>query len=267
MAVTLDLDAYLQRIDYRGDIEPTLEVLRALHLAHATHIPFENIDVLLGRPVALDLASLEAKLVKNSRGGYCFEQNTLFAAVLERIGFAVTTLAARVRHARTQISPRTHMLLLVVVEKKPYLADVGFGSAGFIEPLALESNRTVEQFGWLHRLEQDGAGWILQTRIGSEWVDQYYFMLEPQYPIDYEVANYYTSTFPTSIFRLIPLVQFQSTTKRLMLRNSTVIETRNSDSVASYKTIEESELLAVLAEQFGLRLPPGTRIPVAAVQT
>src|SRR5262245_49690105 len=94
---TIDLAAYFERISYAGDTSPSRATLEALHLAHATHIPFENLDVLLGRPIRLDLASLQAKLVRDRRGGYCFEQNRLFASVLESLGFAVTTLAARVR--------------------------------------------------------------------------------------------------------------------------------------------------------------------------
>src|SRR4051812_7385068 len=109
----LDVDAYLQRIDYAGERRPTLAVLDALHLAHATHIPFENLDVLLGKPPKLDLDSLQAKLVRGGRGGYCFEQNLLFAAALEAVGFRVTPLAARVRFGSTRVNSRTHMTLLV----------------------------------------------------------------------------------------------------------------------------------------------------------
>ena len=111
----LDLDAYLKRIGYAGARQPTLAVLEALHLAHATHIPFENLDVLLGRPIRLDLASLQAKLVAGGRGGYCFEQNLLIAAVLGQLGFEVKLIAARVRHRGDKDLPRTHMLVMVHV--------------------------------------------------------------------------------------------------------------------------------------------------------
>src|SRR2546422_1681671 len=120
--VTIDLDAYFTRIGYAGVRRPTMETLRALHLAHATHISFENLDVLLGRPILLDLESLQAKLVRGRRGGYCFEQNALFAAVLERLGFTVTRLAARVRMGVTRVLPRTHMALAVEVDGGSWLA-------------------------------------------------------------------------------------------------------------------------------------------------
>src|SRR5437867_3136447 len=105
----VDLKSYLTRICFEGDLAPTVETLRRLHLAHATHIPFENLDVLLRRPILLDLDSLFAKLVHGGRGGYCFEQNALFAAVLEEVGFRVKRLAGRVRMGATAIRPRTQM--------------------------------------------------------------------------------------------------------------------------------------------------------------
>src|SRR5881398_483010 len=118
----LDLDAYLARIGYQGGLSPTAAVLKALHSAHVFSIPFENLDILLGRPILLDLESLQAKLVHGKRGGYCFEQNLLFAAVLEQLGFAVTRLAARVRRGAARLLPRTHMTLRVEVEGAAWLA-------------------------------------------------------------------------------------------------------------------------------------------------
>src|SRR5438552_14153171 len=92
-----DLDAYLRRIEYGGELRPSAGALQALHAAHATHIPFENLDILLGRPILIDVGSVQNKLVTLRRGGYCFEQNLLFATAVEALGFAVTKLAARVR--------------------------------------------------------------------------------------------------------------------------------------------------------------------------
>src|SRR5690348_5249377 len=107
----IDLKPYLAHIEYGGDLKPTVATLRELHLAHATHIPFENLDVLLRRPIQLDLDSIMAKMIGGGRGGYCFEHNTLFAAVLEQIGFRVTRLAGRVRMGAASARPRTHMAL------------------------------------------------------------------------------------------------------------------------------------------------------------
>ena len=125
--MALDLGPYLERIRYGGILSPTLETLRELQFAHVQHIPFENLDILLGRPVLLDQESIWNKLVVNRRGGYCFEQNRLFATVLESLGFAVTCLAGRVQMGSQKTRPRTHMLLMVKIDGEEWLADVGFG--------------------------------------------------------------------------------------------------------------------------------------------
>ena len=116
------------------------------------HIPFENLDIQLGRPIRLDLESIQSKLVRGRRGGYCYEQNSLFAAVLERIGFRVTTLAARVRKGASRVLPRTHMLLSVDAADSPWLADVGFGTGGLLKPVAMLPGRASRQFAWNFRL-------------------------------------------------------------------------------------------------------------------
>src|SRR5262249_55036820 len=151
----VDLDAYFARIGYVGDHSPTLPVLPTLHRAHVGHISFENVDVLLGRPIRLDLDSLQAKLVRGRRGGECFYQNALFAAVLEALGFRLTRLAARVRFGATGVRPRSHMNLLVEVDGSPWLADVGFGGDGLLEPLPLVEGRESRQAAWTYRLMRE----------------------------------------------------------------------------------------------------------------
>src|SRR5262245_13785792 len=203
----LDLDADRHRIGYTGPLTPTRETLAGLHLAHATHIPFENLDILLGRPIRLDLEALQAKLVRGRRGGYCFEQNTLFAAALERIGFRVTTLAARVRFGSTRVLPRTHMLLKVDLDDGPRLADVGFGGEGLLRPIPMEPGRESSQFNRSYRIVEEGQALVLQSLRPEGWFDLYVFTLEPSLPVDYEMSNHFTSTYPESIFRRGPIVQ------------------------------------------------------------
>ena len=156
MTEGLDLEAYLQRIGYDGGLDPTVETLTALHRAHVLSIPFENLDILLGRPIRLDLASLQAKLVRGRRGGYCFEQNALFAAVLEHLGFDVTGLAARVTMGEERTTPRTHMILAVDIAGTRWLADVGFGGDTLLDPISFESDEPVQQGAWAFRLADDG---------------------------------------------------------------------------------------------------------------
>ena len=126
---TLNLPAYFSRIGYTGPREATLDVLRQIQFCHATTIPFENLSVLLGQGIALDLAAIEHKLITLQRGGYCFEQNTLLMHVLLQLGFAVTPLSGRVRwmQPREFTPPRTHLFLRVTIDGAPWLADVGVG--------------------------------------------------------------------------------------------------------------------------------------------
>src|SRR5580700_7796254 len=128
----MDLMAYARRIGFNGDLRPTAECLRELHLAHALHVPFENIEVLMRRPVRLDLDSLWKKIVEDRRGGYCFELNTLFTAVLEQVGFHVRRLGARVRLGAVGVRPRTHMLSAVEADGRQWLCDVGFGGEALL---------------------------------------------------------------------------------------------------------------------------------------
>jgi N-hydroxyarylamine O-acetyltransferase len=253
-----DLDAYLARTGYSGSVRPTADVLEGLHLAHATRVPFENLDIQLGRPIRLDLDSLQAKLVRGRRGGYCFEQNTLFAAALERVGFPVTRLAARVRLGSPRPSPRTHMLLRVAADGRDWLADVGFGGGGLLLPMPLEAGRESRQFAWGYRLAAGAGGWALRSRQGEGWLDLYAFTTEPQEPVDFEVANYFVSTHPESHFVRTLTAQLPTPEARFTLRNREFTVDRGGE-VSGRTLASDEELLAVLATAFGLTFPAGTR--------
>ena len=254
----LDLEAYLGRIGYSGRVQPVPAVLEAIHLAHATHIPFENLDILLKRPIRLDLASLQAKLVTGGRGGYCFEHNLLFSAVLQRLGFSVTQLAARVLYRSRRKLPRTHILLLVNVDGATWLADVGFGLEGLLLPVPFGSGREARQFAWTYRVTETDGEWILQSLRNGSWTDLYSFSLEPQLAVDFEPANHYTSTHPESRFVRTLTVQLPTPDVRSMLRNQELVLDRGG-TVTRRVLADDDELLAVLAETFGLRFPAGTR--------
>ncbi|HEY4361641.1 MAG TPA: arylamine N-acetyltransferase [Bryobacteraceae bacterium] len=259
--MTLDLPRYGARIGYSGGWSVDLKTLRNVHLAHATSIPFENLDVLLGRPVRLDLQSLWAKLVEGGRGGYCFEQNALLAAVLEEVGFRVTRLAARVRMGATGVRPRSHMLLAVEAEGEEWIADVGFGGMGLLRPIRLRGGEVEECLGWRHRVAVEGDLNVLQAAGPTgDWVDQYAFTLEPQYPVDYEVSNHFTSTYPESIFRKMLMVQ-KAGECRVLLQNRRLIEQRPEGSKEAAVEGDEG-LREVLGERFGLWVEEGTRFGV-----
>jgi N-hydroxyarylamine O-acetyltransferase len=258
-APAIDLDAYFDRLHYAGPRRPTKAVLDDLHLAHATHIPFENLDVLLGRPIRLDLPSLQGKLVQGKRGGYCFEQNVLFAAVLEQLGFAVTRLAARVRLGTQSLLPRTHMLLAVEADGGRWLADVGFGGAGLLHPIPLVSGQMARQFAWTYRVVEDSGLWVLQAAHREAWQDLYAFTLEPHYLVDYEMASHYVSTHPDSIFVRTLTAQLPTPEVRYALRNLELTTDRGNETQT--RKLTQDELPGVLATTFGLELPPGIRLP------
>ncbi len=254
----LDLDAYLDRLGYVGPREATLSVLTALHVAHEEAIPFENLDILLGRGIDLDLAALERKLVAGRRGGYCFEQNTLFEAALRDLGFPVTPLAARVQVGTLAVRPRTHKLLRVEVEGEKYLADVGFGGDGPVIPLPMIEGREtfVGPFG--HRLRREERVWVLEGNLEGLWVDLYAFTLEPQASADYVMANHFTSTFPLSPFVNNLTVQRTWPERRWILRNRDLV-LREKGGIETETIRDPEHLLEVLSDRFGLSFPPGTR--------
>lgn len=254
----LDLRAYLKRIDYAGELRPSADVLHALHLAHATHIPFENLDILLNRPIRLDLGSLQAKLVAGRRGGYCFEQNLLFAAALRAFGFPVRALAARVHYRAARVLPRTHMLLLVDIGARTWLADVGFGGEGLLGPVPFEDGRAATQFAWTYRIVAEDGHWMLQSLRPEGWMDLYSFTEEPQHSADFEMANYYMSTHPSSRFVRTLTVQLPTPQQRVILRNRELAFDRGS-RIETRVLAGDDELIDVLRDVFGLRFERGTR--------
>lgn len=258
--MTFDIATYARRIGFQGDLRPSAACLQELHLAHATHIPFENIDVLLGRPIRLDIDSVWNKLVANRRGGYCFEQNALFAAVLESMGCKVTRLGARVRLGATGITARAHMLLAVEAEGDRWLADVGFGGEGLLYPIPWRLGEPAEQFGWQYRLIEINTVYLLQGLRAEGWLDLYSFTMEEQHPVDYEVANYHTSTHPDSFFRKKLMVHLPSPEERITLVNRRLI-TRRPQGASEILLADDAAILETLAGRFGMRFPASTRFP------
>ncbi len=176
----IDLDGYFERIGYHGSRDPTLETLRALNCLHPQAIPFENLDPLLRRPVRLDPAALEQKLVRSRRGGWCFEQNLLFRHVLKALGFRVTGLAGRVLWTQPEdaITARGHMLLCVELGDGSYVADVGFGGQTLTAPLRLEPDREQPTPHKPFRIARAGDDFKMQASINGAWKSLYRFDLQ-----------------------------------------------------------------------------------------
>jgi N-hydroxyarylamine O-acetyltransferase len=196
----MDIEPYLRRINYTGPTEPTAYTLRELHVAHLLAVPFENLDIHLGRAIVLDEEKLLSKIVKQHRGGFCYELNGAFAALLRELGFEVAMLSAGVARAEGGFDPPfDHMTLMVRLEER-WLADVGFGDS-FREPLLLDSRNEQTQNGESYRLvDVSDEHLILERREAETWKPQYRFTLQP-YPLsDFAEMCRYHQTSPESPF-------------------------------------------------------------------
>lgn len=192
-----DLDAYCARINYKSSREVSAQTLRALHFAHVHNVPFENLDIHLGKPLSLEPADLFSKIVTHKRGGYCYEVNSFFTMILRAFGFQVQGLLARVLYSFSDFRPRSHQLLLVTVDNESWIADVGFGSCCLREPLRLTQGVVYEQGPDSFRLRAEpGPTYILEAFLTGRWQDLYAFTLEPFELVDYEPFNYWNSTSP-----------------------------------------------------------------------
>jgi N-hydroxyarylamine O-acetyltransferase len=150
------------------------------------------------------------------------------------------------------------MLMMVTIDQQPLITDVGFGAGGLLHPLALVENRPVRIYAWQYRLIREDALWVLQTRSETGWFDLYAFSLERQYPIDYEVANYYVSTHPASQFTQGLFVQQAMPARRYLLKDDTLTIEAAPGKTSVLEIKDENERLGVLADVFDLHFPPGT---------
>jgi N-hydroxyarylamine O-acetyltransferase len=262
----LDLPAYLKRVGYDGDLAPTGATLRALHRAHVTSIPFENLEIMLGRPIEMSLEAVQAKLAGRPRGGYCFEHNRLFAAVLERLGFEVTALSARVTLGEPRLRPPTHALLHVRPpdasrDEPAWLCDVGFG-AGPLEPLRFADGEEVVQDGWGFRLQRGRtvttwdphtAGWEMHQRGPDGWVQRHTFPLNETFRVDFDVLNYYVSTNPRSPFTARPFTQ-KFSPETLHVLDGTTLTVTHPDGAVETRELTPAQLPDALADDFGIVL-------------
>jgi len=250
----MDIRAYLDRIGYRGPLTPTAETLRALQVAHLQTVPFENLSIHARQPVVLDDESLFDKVVARRRGGFCYELNGLFAALLRALGFRVTLLSAGVARADGTFGPDfDHMALLVTLEER-WLADVGFGDS-FRDPLRLDERGEQPEGTRAFRIDEDGDGdhLILLRRDGAEepWQPQYRFTLQPYEYADYAGMCRYHQTSPESHFTRQTVSSLATPEGRVTLSGMKLITTYGGER---HERILESEAerVALLRELFGL---------------
>jgi N-hydroxyarylamine O-acetyltransferase len=272
MAFDPDLTAYLERIAYRGPLTPNLANLDALILAHVIAIPFENLDILLGRRISLDPAHIEQKLIAERRGGYCFEQNRYLMLVLRALGYPVVPLAARVRFGRTreETPARTHVFLRVELPEGSWLVDVGVGGLSPSAALRLvldvrqetphEPRRLCSEGEWQGlTLRGPNAKLYHQVLIDGGWRDVCEFTLETMPEIDCELGNWYTSAHPQSHFKSRLTAARATPHGRIALLNRRLTRYDKDGSSDARELSDPQELLQVLQAEFGIALPAGTR--------
>jgi N-hydroxyarylamine O-acetyltransferase len=263
----IDLDGYFARIAYQGGRAPTLATLNQILEAHVQAIPFENLDVLLGRRIDLDPAALQAKLVRGRRGGYCFEQNALLLAVLEALGFTARPLSGRVRYQRPRdyTPARTHLFIRVELDTS-WIVDAGVGAMSPTAALRLDTEDAQATPHEPRRLIREDDRMFHQVQLAGEWHDVCEFTLEEMPPIDREVANWYTSAHPGSHFksRLVVARALPDGGRAGLLNRELTL--RGRDGRAAHRTLgSPEELLTVLADHFGLDFAPGTRFACDAL--
>lgn len=251
------LQAYYSRVGYRGDGDPTLDALKELHYLHPQAIPFENINPFLGIPLDLGLPDLQKKLVLEGRGGYCFEQNLLFGHVLHSMGFLVKGLSARVfwEVPDGEIKPRDHMLLLVQVDGRKYIADVGFGGASFTAPLSLDQVDEQETPLERYRLQKKGDFHYLEIWVKEQWRLLYRFGMESQLLPDYEVVSWYLCTHPQSLFVQELMAARCMPWGRYALHNNRFTIHRKNEASQKRTLTNAKELKELLEELFLIQLP------------
>lgn len=248
----MDIKAYLRRIGYDGSREPSLNTLRALHVAHLRTVPFENLDIRWGRSIVLDHDLLFDKIVSRHRGGFCYELNGLFAALLRQLGFNVTLLSARVAGKEQRLGPEFDHLTLLVDLDGPWVADVGFGDC-FLEPLRLQDGYEDTQQEVKYRLEhrQNGLWAVMCCKVQEpDWQLQYVFTLVPRSLADFSEMCVWQQKSPDSHFTRTTVCTRVTEQGRITLSESRLIVTENG--IRTEREIGANEIGDVLRKSFGI---------------
>ena len=252
-----NLALYLQRLGFDAPPAPTLETLRQLQLRHTGAFPFENLTTLLGEPVLIDLPSIEQKVLHGGRGGYCYELNNLFLALLQTLGFDARGITGRVvmNQPEGTWTARTHRLSLVILGGVRYITDVGFGGMVPTAPLMLDTEAEQLTPHEPYRIERHADGYTLRANVGGEWRAMYVFDLQRQEDIDYTLGNWYVSTHPESPFVKQLMVARTGEGWRRTLNNGSFAIHRMGGESERRQVADVDELIGVLEREFGLRVP------------
>jgi N-hydroxyarylamine O-acetyltransferase len=265
----MDIKAYLQRINYRGSLDATAQTLQQLQLAHLLTVPFENLSIHSAEPIILDDDALFEKIVVRRRGGFCYELNGLFAALLRELGFEVASLSAGVANAEGIFGPDFDHMTLLVTTKEPgstvrWLADVGFGDS-FREPLLLDSRDEQAQGIRMYQIVSDEAHLIMMQRHdGDEWKAQYRFTLQPHNYADYAEMCRYHQTSPQSHFTRARVCTRATPEGRLTLSEMRLITTIDGKERTEQLLTNEDEYTSVMEKHFGIEMKRGARASLPA---
>lgn len=258
----MDVQAYLNRIHYQGSLtpgvdraskdHPSIDSLRALHRAHLFTVPFENLDISLGREIVCDETRILHKIVNERRGGFCYELNGAFAALLRALGYRVTLLSARVAREDGSYGPEFDHLTLRVDLEEPWLADVGFGEC-FVEPLCLDPVVEQPQSGRVYRLTSMDSGFGLEVMADGKWKKEYAFTLQPRELSEFAGMCHYHQTSPESHFTRQRICSMATPEGRVTLSDGKLIETRAGSRQETLLS-GSPEWHAKLSERFGVIL-------------
>jgi N-hydroxyarylamine O-acetyltransferase len=248
---------YLQRLGFDAPPAPTLDTLCQLQLRHTGAFPFENLTTLSGEPVLIDLPSIEQKILQQGRGGYCYELNCAFLALLQELGFDACGITGRVVMGQPEgaWTARTHRLSLVTLDGVRYITDVGFGGMVPTAPLMLDTDAAQLTPHEPYRIERHEDGYTLRANVSGEWRPMYIFDLQRQEDIDYAVGNWYVSTYPESSFaKQLMVARTGDGWRRTLNNGSFAIHRVGADSERRQVTDVE-ELIGLLQGEFGIRVP------------
>ena len=252
----MNIEAYLQRINYRGPLDPTSETLRLLQVAHLLAVPFENLSIHSGEAIVLDDAALFDKIVHRRRGGFCYELNGLFAALLRALGYEVAMLSAQVANSQGKFGPDfDHMALTVTLDGR-WLVDVGFGDS-FLEPLRLDDRAEQVQGERVYRIDLDGAYHVLEQQTDAgDWKTLYRFSLKPYEYSDYSEMCHFHQTSPTSHFTRARICSRATPEGRITCSDMRFITTDAGGRRRERLLANQEEYALVLREQFGILMAP-----------
>ena len=249
---TFNLTDYCQRIGFEGELRPDLATVQALMQHQLRTVPFENLDVLAGKPISLNPADMVVKIIGQQRGGYCYEVNGVFAMALQALGITYQFVAARPMFYPVK-RPRTHMALLVTLEGRECLCDLGFGSYGIRAPLRLDVLETPVTQGFdTFMLSEEGGDIVLKAQVEGAWVKQYGFNRCPVEWIDFAPANWLNSTHPDAVFTQKPLIVVFTANGRNILFGDSFKQVEAG--VTTQRILAAPEQVEVLAVHFGLAI-------------